>query len=207
MSPPSRRIPVEAISWKWVTAFFALGSSMLIVGPAFSGDYLQSIVTNVGTGLMLFGILGVCERRLFTIVENASVRPRTIEEAQAEVRTMLSRQDSSHEGESAQDRLRRSLARVGSQLEGAGFLPVRPADGDRHLTYRDGFGSAARWTMHYADLELWHEITLLDGTVVRSETLRVLASDSAAEQMSRFERFESYVFGGLCSIAAQSGLR
>jgi hypothetical protein len=83
------RPPGFRIRWGWFLGCIALGLVAIVVGwflaaPAGRGDYLPGVLANLGTTLLLVGIIVLLERR---IVDNAVTKFRNAaEEARARMR-------------------------------------------------------------------------------------------------------------------------
>jgi len=86
------RSPGFRIRWGWFLGCIALGLVAIVVGwflaaPAGRTDYLPGVLANVGTTLLLVGIIVLLERR---ILDNAVTKFRNAaEEARARIRDDL----------------------------------------------------------------------------------------------------------------------
>jgi hypothetical protein len=192
---------MEVVNVPWIVGSLGFGLTLLLLGPLLASAYLQSVLTNVGTAIMLFGVLGVAERRLVKIVDRAIREPRTLPEAQSAVRDILAGRGVQEHPE-AVTALGGSLKVIGSRLLGAGLVQCRPeADVSQHV-YQDPRGALCTWSVCFGENRLRHEIAIVGGPRVTSAWVAFPIDDSEGtlRALSEFERF---VFDGLVVLGRE----
>jgi hypothetical protein len=191
----------EVISWKWVGGSLLLGGVVLLVGPVLGGPYVQSVATNIGTAILLFGILALGERRLTKVVEGRLGRPNTLEEAKTSVAELLQRRYSQMDQGGALDgKLENTIRRIARHLQAAGLVQIKPGHDSARVVYHDRYGGDVVWAVDFANFRLSHQIEIAERERFLSPEIVVDTEGSRVD--IDLDIFERQVFEGLLLVIA-----
>lgn len=199
---PARGFVRTTTSWTWFGAFSMSGLAALAVGSVVSDQYLQSVLANVGTTLLLVGLIAIGERRLARTIESSLNCPRSLEEAKIAAKEILAdRPPFSASTKIA--RVEKALSWIHCTLEDAGFRQVRPdSSNPSHYEYRTGERAHPSWRIDFTVNQIQH--TVFDSAGRRLTLPAMVVEESGQDQEYGHDAFTAQMFNGLLFIVSPS---